>query len=95
MLSERNGYSTFSGDERLAIERASREMDRLGFQITTIHQEPGASGQWQAHWRVRDQRLQAISYGASGSTASAAAWTAVANALSDLTNEAASRLSRR
>jgi hypothetical protein len=86
MLGERNSYSAFSGDERLAIERASREMDRLGCQITTIHKEPGASGRWQAHWRARDPSLQAISYGASGSTASAAAWTAVANALSDLVN---------
>ena len=85
MLLDGNGYSAFSGDERLAIERASREMERLGCQITTIHQEP-ASGQWQAHWGVRDQRLQALSYVASGSTASAAAWTAVANALSDLSN---------
>jgi len=86
MLLDGNGYSAFSGDERLAIERAIREMERLGCQITTIRQEPGASGQWQAHWGVRDQRLEALSYGASGSTASAAAWTAVANALSDLTN---------
>lgn len=69
-------------DEQVAIERASREMDRLGFQITTITREPGDSGQWQAHWRVRDRRVRAISYGVSAATASAAAWAAVANAMS-------------
>lgn len=32
-------------------------MEGLGLQITTIHQELGASGRWQAHWRSKDRRL--------------------------------------
>ena len=86
MHTDPNSHSALSRDERLTIEQANREMDGLGLQITTIYQEPGASGRWQAHWRAKDRRLAAIRYGASGSTAAAAAWMAVANALSDLTN---------
>lgn len=57
MHTDPNSPSALSRDERLTIEQANREMEGLGLQITTIHQELGASGRWQAHWRSKDRRL--------------------------------------
>ena len=70
--------------ERLVIATLRLELDSLGCEVTSVGREACCVGRWQVRWRVKDDRIRHVSYGATGDTAVAAVRAALSNAQSDL-----------